>query len=210
MNSLVIAVLLAVVAVLLIVVVVVVLAARRAARRHQASDAATLARAAAVDPLADLGADAALGDPRRLGPGDTVEIRGHAYVVRGSLHITEGSWSWKEHLLGDAETSDLWLSVEEDPDLIVVLWTDVRGATVTPGPATVELDGRRYASDESGTARYTAVGTTGLDPAGTLAYHDYKAGSARLSFERYGSAGKWEVARGEQLHRHELRVFPRS
>lgn len=184
--------------------VVVVLVALRKARRQRP------ATTAPVDPLRDHDADALRGDPRRLRPGDIVEIRGVSYAVRGSLHLTEGEWSWDEHLLDDVAGAKRWLSVEEDPDLELVLWTAEPAATVTPGAPTVDFDGRRYRSDESGRARWTGTGTTGLHPTGTVRYHDYTAsGGARLSFEQYGDAG-WEVARGEQLHRAEVMIYPQG
>ncbi|WP_018353597.1 DUF4178 domain-containing protein [Longispora albida] len=210
MDTLVIVLLLVVIA-LLAVVAIVLLAARRAAQRQQASDAATLKRASGADPFASPETDAMLGDPRQLKPGDTVEVRGHAYAVRGSIHCKEGAWSWQEHLLDDATGPKLWLSVEEDPDLQLVLWTELRGLTVSPGPKTIDLDGRRYTSDESGRATYTAAGHTGLDPQGTVRYHDYEAADGtQLSFERWGDSESWEAGRGERVQRHELRVFPSS
>lgn len=188
-------------------VVVAVIALRRAARRKERM--AQTVRPADPFRSADDDADALRGDPRRLQPGDIVEIRRRSYGVRGSLRFTEGSWSWAEHLLDDADGDKVWLSVEEDPDLELVLWHEVSSATVTPGPATVDFDGRRYTSKESGRARFTAVGTTGLDPTGTMRYHDYTApDGARLSFEAYGDSGKWEVGRGERLHRAEVLIYP--
>ena len=161
-----------------------------------------------ADPFRDADTDTLRGDPRAIKPGDVVEVRGVSYAVRGSLHFSEGSWSWAEHLLDDAAGTKRWLSVEEDPDLEIAMWTEVKGATVVPGPGTVDFDGRRYNFDESGTARFTGIGTTGLNPAGTVAYQDYKApDGALLSFERYGDAD-WELGRGELLTRYELRVYP--
>lgn len=162
------------------------------------------------DPLRDRDADALRGDPRRLKPGDVVEVRGVTYAVRGSIRLVEGAWSWAEHLLDDAGGVRRWLSVEEDPELELVLWEAEPGATVTPGAPTIDFAGRRYSWDESGQARYTAVGTTGLDPSGTMRYHDYQApGGGRLSFEAYGETG-WEVARGEKLHRAEVMIYPQA
>ncbi|MEV0154196.1 DUF4178 domain-containing protein [Micromonospora sp. NPDC050686] len=162
------------------------------------------------DPFRDTDADALRGDPRRLKPGDIVEIRGVSYAVRGSIHLVEGAWSWAEHLLDDAGGAKRWLSVEEDPDLELVLWTAEPGATIAPGAPTIDFDGRRYAWEESGQARYSATGTTGLDPSGTVRYHDYRAqGGARLAFEAYGEAG-WEVGRGEQVHRPEVMIYPQA
>ncbi|HEX5542468.1 MAG TPA: DUF4178 domain-containing protein [Micromonospora sp.] len=166
-----------------------------------------------TDPFrrVDDDADALRGDPRRLKPGDIVEIRQRSYGVRGSLHCTEGAWSWAEHLLDDVDGNKVWLSVEEDPDLQLALWHEVPSATVTPGPSTIDFDGQRYTSEESGRARYTATGTTGLHPTGTLRYHDYTApDGALLSFEAYGDSGIWEVGRGERLHRAEILIYPQS
>ncbi|MFG3698771.1 DUF4178 domain-containing protein [Micromonospora sp. NPDC047620] len=162
------------------------------------------------DPLRDRDSDALRGDPRRLKPGDIVEIRGTSYAVRGSIRLVEGGWSWAEHLLDDAAGVRRWLSVEEDPELELVLWAAEPGTTVTPGAPTIDFAGRRYNWDESGQARYTATGTTGLDPTGTMRYHDYQApGGARLSFEAYGEAG-WEVALGEVLHRADVMIYPQA
>lgn len=184
-----------------VVVLVVALTRRRGQQRPPAPQ----------DPFRDRDADVLRGDPRTLKAGDTVEIRGRAYTVRGSLHYTEQSWGWTEHLLDDAAGGKVWLSVEEDPDLELALWHEVPPATVTPGAATVDFDGRRYTRDESGTARFTSTGTTGLAATGTARYADYAApDGALLSFESYagpGEADRWEVGRGERLPRAEVRVW---
>ncbi|WP_033343456.1 DUF4178 domain-containing protein [Catenuloplanes japonicus] len=164
-----------------------------------------------ADPFHTKDEDALRGDPRTLKAGDIVEIRGTSWAVRGSLRLSEGSWGWTEHLLDDANGAQAWLSVEEDPDLEVVLWHEVADAAVAPGPKNVDFDGRSYRSDETGTARFTSSGTTGLDANGTVRYHDYEAkDGALLSFESYGDAGKWEAARGESLVRAEFRIYPQA
>ncbi len=192
--------------VVLVAVLVIVLVARSKAQKQSAAPAQQGPR---VDPFADRDSDALNGDPRRIKVGDIVEFRAQSWAVRGTLRMREGSSTWTEHLLDDAAGVKRWLSVEEDPDLELALWSEVRGATVAPGPRSIDFDGRSYRDDESGTARFTAEGTTGLDPQGTLRYHDYEAGDgALLSFEDYGPSGKWEVARGEALSRAELRIYP--
>lgn len=184
-------------------VVVAVVAVRRSRSRPTAAKGPG-------DPLRDRDSDALRGDPRRLKPGDIVEIRGVSYAVRGTIRLVEGGWSWAEHLLDDTGGVRRWLSVEEDPELELVLWAAEPGATVTPGAPTIDFDGRRYTWDETGQARYTSTGTTGLEPSGTMRYHDYQApGGARLSFEAYGEAG-WEVARGETLLRAEVMIYPQA
>lgn len=198
-----------IVLVVVLVAAVVVLAAVVLRRRRPQQEPPV------PDPFRDTDADVLRGDPRTLTAGDTVEIKGQAYTVRGSLHYTEQSWGWAEHLLDDAAGGlKMWLSVEEDPDLELALWHEVPSATVTPGAATVDFDGRRYTKDESGTARFTSSGATGLHPAGTAKYVDYAAkDGALLSFESYagpGEADRWEVGRGEPLRRAEVRVWSRG
>ncbi|MGC4808023.1 DUF4178 domain-containing protein [Micromonospora sp. DT233] len=183
-------------------IVVAVLAWRRSRKKT--------GHAGPTDPFRDRDADALRGDPRRLSPGDIVEIRGTSYAVRGSVLLKEGTWTWSEHLLDDAAGGQLWLSVEEDPDLALVLWTTDPALTLTPGARSIDLDGRRYTSKESGHALFTSTGTTGLDPSGAMRYHDYRGpGALRLSFEAYGNAA-WEVARGDELHRAEVMIYPQS
>lgn len=192
----------------LVAAVVALLAARRKAAGG-ADQTGPVGRTAPVDPFADRDSDAVRGDPRTLKPGDLVEVRSHTYAVRGTLRFDEGGWQWAEHLLDDAKGDRVWISVEEDPDLELALWHEVREATVTPGAKTINFDGRQYVSDESGRATYTGTGTTGLAATGTVLYHDYAArDGALLSFERYGDSEAWEVGRGERLHRYEVQIFP--
>jgi hypothetical protein len=197
-----------VIVVVLLLAAIVVLLVLLLRRRGQGAPAP----AAPQDPFRDGGEDALRGDPRTLKAGDLVEIRGVTYTVRGSVLYKEQSWSWNEHLLDDSTAGPkAWLSVEEDPDLELSLWHEVPGATVRPGQPTVDFDGRRYSKDESGKAKFTASGATGLDASGTAKYVDYEArDGALLSFESYAAPGepdKWEVGRGEMLTRGEVRVW---
>ncbi|MEU7925885.1 DUF4178 domain-containing protein [Micromonospora sp. NPDC049801] len=147
---------------------------------------------------------------RRLAPGDRVRIRQREYVVSGTIRLVEGGWTWVQHLLDDASGTPHRLSVEGDggPELELVLWTAEPGATVTPGAPTIDLGGRRYTWAETGQARYTSTGETGLPAAGTMRYHDYESGGRdRLSFEAYGEEG-WRVARGDLLDPADLAIRP--
>ncbi|WP_240742311.1 DUF4178 domain-containing protein [Micromonospora zingiberis] len=148
-------------------------------------------------------------DPRRIEVGDIVEIGDVAYPVRGSVRLVEGEWTWAEHLLDDPDGRRR-LSVAENPEFELVLWRPEAGGAGTAGAPVVEFAGRRYGWRESGQARYTATGATGLAPSGVMRYHDYRAaGGARLTFEAYGEAG-WHVARGERLDRADVIVHPQS
>ncbi|GGO06291.1 hypothetical protein GCM10011576_09810 [Micromonospora parathelypteridis] len=183
-------------AVLVVVVVVVVVRARRRATTGQSSDAR-----AASSPR---------GGPLRLNLGDRVRIREREYAVSGIIRLVEGDWSWVQHLLDDGSGTRHRLSVEDGPELELVLWTAEPGATVTPGAPTIDLGGLRYTWAETGQARYTATGETGLPSAGTVRYHDYQSGgTAWLSFEAYGEEG-WRVARGDLLDSADLAIRPTS
>ncbi|SCE85718.1 protein of unknown function [Micromonospora coriariae] len=186
--------LVAAVAVIAVAVIVIIVLARR--------------RAAARPGGAVPGGRPPRGGPHRLAPGDRVRIREREYAVSGTIRLVEGDWSWVQHLLDDASGTRHRLSVDDGLDLELVLWTAEPGATVTPGAPTIDLGGRRYTWAETGQARYTAIGETGLPAAGTMRYHDYESGGgARLSFEAYGEEG-WRVARGDLLDPAELTIRP--
>ena len=196
-----------IVALLAIIAVVVVFNFLIARKKRQAeTDALANRTYAPRDPFSSADDDAVRGDPRSLKPGDLVEIRGETFAVRGTLRLMQDGYTWTENFLDTGVGDRAWISVEDDPDLEVVRWRELKGVTVTPGPPTVDVDGRRFTSDESGSARFASAGTTGLAASGTMRYHDYEAGPDRLSFEDYG--GGWECARGEVLSRSEYRIYP--
>ncbi|MEU7609258.1 DUF4178 domain-containing protein [Micromonospora sp. NPDC049204] len=183
-------------AVLAAVVIVVAVRTRRSTRPGGRSSDAT--------------AESRRGDPLRLGLGDRVRIRDREYAVSGTIRLVEGDWSWVQHLLDDDSGTRYRLSVEDGPELELVLWTAEPGASVTPGAPTIDLGRRRYTWAETGQARYTATEEVGLPSAGTMRYHDYQSGgAARLSFEAYGEEG-WRVARGDLLDPADLTILPRS
>ncbi|MDL9946726.1 DUF4178 domain-containing protein [Gordonia sp. ABSL11-1] len=199
--------LIVIVALLLIIAVVVVFNFLGNRKLRQAEEDALRHRAYRPgDPFSTADDDAVRGDPRQLEPGDLVELRGETFAVRGTLRLTQGGYVWTENFLDTGTGRKAWISVEDDPDLEVVLWHELPGVTLTPGPQSLELDGRRYSSDESGGADYTSAGTTGLAPRASMRYHDYEAGDERLSFEDFGSG--WECARGEVIERSEYRIYP--
>lgn len=170
-----------------------------------------IARARPVDPLAP---ETALSDPSRLAPGDVVHYEGEQWVVRGTLALEEGGDHWREHLL-DTGSTRRYISVEPgEGELDIVLWHGVLAPDLEPGAARLEHDGRSWTRAERGRARFTATGTTGTAPTGTLEYVDYALGgerdaAERLSFERTGG-DDWEVSVGRRVRQSELDVFHRG
>lgn len=170
-------------------------------------------RARTVDPMAP---GPMVSDPRRLKPGDVVRISAEPgdWVVRGTLAFDEDGYRWKEHLLDGSTAAGErrhWLSVEEgEGGLELVLWDRVPGSDLTPDAAEVAHDGVAYRRDERGRARYASTGTTGAPESGTAEYADYlpaAGGERRLSFERYGSGGSWEVSTGRVVLAESLTIL---
>lgn len=165
------------------------------------------------DPFNTGDQDVLRGDPRQLTAGDIVEVRGKSYTVRGTLRLSEGGWRWAEHLLDDAKGEQVWLSVEEDPDLVLGLWKpleDEESEQAAPGPTKIDLAGRSYRSEESGKASFASEATTGLNEQGTVEYHDYEASDgSMLGFESFDGAA-WEATVGEELTQYDVRIYPAS
>ena len=157
-----------------------------------------------VDPLAD---HQGVTDIRTVRAGDMIDYGDQLYFVRGSLRLTEGGYTWSEHFLDDARGSRIWVSVEEDPDLEVVLWRETDEVT-EPGGKSMTVAGVTYRKDEDGTASYTSEGTTTVAERGSVEYVDYEGPDGKgLSFERF-DGGKWEAGLGESVALPALRVYP--
>lgn len=147
--------------------------------------------------------------PSAIKVGDVVAIKGVEHLVVGSVRYDEDGFEWREHLIEDVDRR--WLSVEDDEGLLeTVLWRQVKGSSLEPGPARVTHDGIDYDLDERGRATYTTAGVTGLPPRGQAEYADYVGPDGRrLGFERYTS-GSWELATGTLVHPADLVVWTRS
>lgn len=185
--------------VVLALVVVAVVAIVALAQR-----AKNAAPAGVADPLRK---DSRGIDPRRIKVGDVIAHEGRDFLVRGSLAFDQDGFVWHEHHLDDTSVRR-WLSVEDDEELELCFWTAVTAPTLAPGAASLDWDGTTYTREEHGHARFTATGSTGTGPEGTVEYYDYTAGDRRLSFERYGTAGDWEVAVGEVVNERALDIYP--
>jgi hypothetical protein len=186
---------------LLVLVVVAALLALVLARRRR-----TRSGPARVDPLRD---GPELYDPHRIGVADVVTYAGVDHVVRGTITLTEGGSTWKEHLL-DGSTGRRWLTVEDDEgDLEMTLWMRREMTGLEPTGSEVVLDDRVHRLVERGRADYTAEGTTGTGPQGAVDYADYATAdrTGLLAFERWASTQSWEVSTGRAVTRGELTVF---
>lgn len=169
--------------------------------------------AAPQDPFATVGETA--GDPRAMKAGDMVEYLGRQYFVRGSLRLREGGFTWSEHILdADTDGQKTWISVEEDPDLEVVWWTERDADELLPDKKNITFEGVEYSRVEHGTADYKSEGTTGVAASGRVEYVDYEAsGNRYLAFERFlgeDGGGSWEASTGDRVPNGSLTIYPGS
>ena len=190
--------------VLIVVLVAVGVALLSWWRSRQAADEAKANPKPVVDPLRR---DARGIDPRKIKVGDVVAHEGRDFLVRGTLAMDEDGYAWQEHHLDDT-TIRRWLSVEDDEELEIVLWQSVDAPDLQPGPTDLTYEGTAFRRQEQGRASFTASGSTGTAPSGTVEYADYSAGDHRLSFERFGSGGDWEVGLGRTVNERELDIYP--
>lgn len=179
--------------------VVVYLRGRRA-EASAGSSPTGLPQAPAPEPLGG-------GEARNLKLGDVVNHDSRDWIVEGTLRYDQGGFRWVEHRLVDGADS-LWLSVEDDEGLEIVVWERLRGVELEPGPGTLEHGGVTYELAERGKASYTSEGVTGAAGGGKVEFADYARGDRRLSFERYGEDGGWEVSTGRVVSEHALDIYP--
>ncbi|MCK9248088.1 MAG: DUF4178 domain-containing protein [Solirubrobacteraceae bacterium] len=189
--------------VIIVLVVLVALAAIWWLRAR--GSRATPAISGPIDPLAE-----GPGGPLDgLGVGAVVTHGGHDYVVRGQLRFDEDGYVWHEYHLDTGQGDRAWLSVDLSDGTDVALWRPIEATGgLEPSGADVEWAGVSYRKVESGRARYTSTGTTGLPESGQSWYADYRAADgARLAFERWSAEGSWEVSTGEGVPAHLLEIY---
>ncbi len=151
---------------------------------------------ARVDPLADY---PEVYDPHKIGVGDIITYAGIDHVVRGTITLDEEGYIWREHLL-DGSTGRRWLTVEDDEgELEMTLWMRREGTNLVPN-GDVILDDKVHRKIESGTAKFTAEGTTGTAPSGSMEYADYATAdkTGLIAFE------KWTRGHSQRTHCHPL------
>src|SRR3982751_711299 len=145
--------------------VVVYMRGRKQAAAAGPPSPAGLPQAPAAEPVGGV-------EARALRLGDVVNYESRDWIVEGTLRFDQGGFRWAEPRLVDGGDS-LWLSVEDDQGLELVVWRRLRGAALEPGPGTLEHGGVTYELDERGKASYTSEGVTGASGGGKAEFADY-------------------------------------
>lgn len=189
-----------------IVIVVLLAVAAFLWSRRSAAGTGSGALPTPSDPLAETQDGVLAG----LGVGAVVSHEGKDYVVRGEIRFDEDGYTWSEYHLDAGGGNRTWLSVDLSDGTDVALWSSIEApGDLAPGGGAVTVEGRTYKKVESGRARFSSVGTTGLPASGSAEYADYKAEGGRLlGFERWSADGSWEVATGTTVPAHLLEVYP--
>lgn len=190
-------------------VIYIVTTMRKARRREETEETYGATERTPRDPFAT--EQDTTGDPFKIRAGDMLQFGDDKYFVRGSIHFSEGVYTWHEHFFqADANATRRWLSVEADPDLQMALWQDAPGVSAQAGAAVVTYNNKQFRLDESGQANFTTEGTTGLPQSGVAQYADYESDDGTLlSFEKFGN-GAWEVSIGRPLPRGSFTIYPGS
>jgi len=161
------------------------------------------------DPFAASATTDTAGDPRNIKAGDMIDWGNERTWIRGTLRLSEGGYVWSEHFL-EVEGGKRWLSVEEDPDVELALWTGRPDLTMVPQGKSIELEGVTYKLEEKGSGSYRSEGTTGLKAEGGMDYADYESEDGQLlAFERFDH-GSWEVSTGTKVAPGTFTIFPGS
>lgn len=190
---------------LVVAIVVGIMLYKQRAKAQQSQ--APAQPAAPADPFAT--ATETEGDPRSVKAGDMIDWGNERTWIRGSLRLSEGGAVWAEHFL-EVEGGRRWLSVEEDPDLQLSLWSARPDLDLVPQGKAMEVEGTVYKLQEKGTGSYRSEGTTGLKPEGGLDYVDYEADDGSLlSFERFDH-GSWEASTGKTIMPGTFTIYPGS
>ena len=148
------------------------------------------------DPFDEVTGAAEFG-PDRLAPGAIIVYGATDYVVRGTLVVQQGPFTWYEHLLDGGDGAS-WL----------VWWTTRKQALHPQSP--LDFEGITYHEGERGHAQYRSIGTTGLPQSGEMRYIDMadSTGELRLGFEGWANDDSWEMSTGRVVLPGEFTVYP--
>jgi hypothetical protein len=139
---------------------------------------------------------------------DIVSHFGTDYIIEGRLDYWDDGDTWVTYRLVDGN-NEVWLAVEQDDDLDVSLWREVKDLHLpSPLPEFLEYRGQRLRMVERGEARVNQQGKVARKTGVNLKYYEYEGDdNAMLSVEDWGG-GDVEVFWGEEINPAGLDILP--
>ena len=147
-------------------------------------------------------------DVRALKVGDVVNHESRDYIVEGTLRFNQGGFRWDEHRLVDGARLAVAVGRGRRGAGDHRLGAPARRGAGARARASSSTPACRFELDERGRANFTSEGVTGAPGGGKAEFADYTSGQRRLSFERYGGDGGWEISVGSVISEHALDVYP--
>ncbi len=147
-------------------------------------------------------------DPRidDLRLGDVLLHFDDSYVVEQIITYHENGFFWYDYRLEDGSGEQLWLSVEDDDELIVGLYKPV-DVTLTEAPGkTFEVAGELFTLVEKGKAD-AHIKRQNSESKSKVTHWDFQSGEKLLSISQWGE-GDFDLSVGRQVNPVELDLLP--
>ena len=139
--------------------------------------------------------------------GDIVSIDHEDYEVEGRVVFNDDGWKWNEYKLKYGRAT-YWLSVEEDDDIEIALYKEIKPFTTEPFKTT-EYEGVKYHLQEGSDAIvYDVEGKINLKNGMPVDYFEY----SDLKDEKYLTVEIWdgevEMSTGIPLEDFQIEIYP--
>lgn len=143
--------------------------------------------------------------------GDVVVHLDQTYVVNQRIvHHANGFFWFDYQLYGGEESGPLWLSVEDDDELVAVFYQPVDMALSADPGTTLTVEGEQYRLKESGESDAKIERESGSETRTLSKEWDYVgAGGSIVSVSRWGE-DEYEVMRGTRVNPAVLELMPGS
>ena len=143
--------------------------------------------------------------------GDIVVYLDDTYIVQQKIVNHDNGFFWYDYLLGGGEAKNLWLSVEDDDELILALFEPAKlPSPLSPeskAPQEMTFEGLHYRLDETGKADAKITRESGTETRTTVTRWDYTGPDGLLlSFQRWGDE-PFEVMLGRRISEGSLDIM---
>lgn len=121
--------------------------------------------------------------------GDVVAYIDDTYVVSQKITNHANGFFWHDYRLDDGPEKHLWLSVEDDDELVVALFRPIALEIAETPPDSLTWDGKRFRLREKGKSDAKIQRQSGQETRTTVQSWDYEAeDGALLGVQRWGES----------------------